>query len=54
MLWPEFFQKLISCAARLLDRLEYSLTLEFLISVAPQINVPPEKFGRNNKHTPLK
>ena len=29
-------------------------TLEFLIRVALQINVPPGKFGRNNKHTPLK
>ena len=27
-------------------------TLEFLISVAPQINVPPGKFGRNNKRIP--
>ena len=30
------------------------ITLEFLISIAPQINVPPGKLGRNNKHTPLK
>ena len=29
-------------------------TLEFLISVAPQINIPPGIFGRNNKRTPLK
>ena len=32
----------------------FVITLEFLISVAPQINVAPGKFGRNNKHTPLK